>query len=317
MLQFFSTSVPVLELLMMFLILSVACFSFSEIYKRQTVVASLVKASKEKAKKELEGEEVFEAEFGQNEKVSIIQRYDRLFFLSGIRKISGKTYLMLAFLSALFSFIIGNITDGIFLGLFFLTATLVGFYLNLSIHSGRRYADIEENTPMFIAIMANYSKGSSDIVTIIKHAEPRVSGAIQHLLSDFIANADAFGQTDLAFDIARESVENRQLRIILANLKACSHYEANYETVLNQILQQTTQELSVREQRKNLLLEGKVTVGLVAVITGVIVVMIGRMLGLNVMAIMTGSMIGNAILFAQGIVYLFVLCFLFSTGKER
>ena len=55
MLQLFSTSVPVLELLMMFLVLSVACFSFSEIYKRQTVVASLIKASKEKAKKELEG----------------------------------------------------------------------------------------------------------------------------------------------------------------------------------------------------------------------------------------------------------------------
>ena len=59
MLQLFSTSVPVLELLMMFLILSVACFSLSEIYKRQTVVASLIKASKEKAKKELEGEEFY------------------------------------------------------------------------------------------------------------------------------------------------------------------------------------------------------------------------------------------------------------------
>jgi Flp pilus assembly protein TadB len=311
------TALEVLPYIVLCAVLFVACFSFAEICKRQTVVAHVVQKSRERMQREKEGLTTFENAFGAGEKQSLFQRLDRMFLMSGIRSMSSTVYYGITLVAGFAALVLGTVLFKLVLGLFLFAASLVVSYIILSVKSGKRYMEIEKNTPMFLAVMANYSKGSSDIITIMKQVENKLNGTLHQIVHDFITNADVYGETDIAFDIAKESVENYQFRIILMNLKTCSHYEANYEVVLEQMLQQSSQELTAREERRAYMVEGKVTVALIAVITGVIVLMIGHMLNIDSMKVMLANPIGQGILLIQGIIYLFVLAFLFSTDKSR
>lgn len=69
----------------------------------------------------------------------------------------------------------------------------------------------------------------------------------------------AFSLAFIMIDYMKESIDNRQLQTIIINLKNCMHYQANYEEVLMQMMNQVAAGLTAREDRKNVLFEMKLT----------------------------------------------------------
>lgn len=310
------TSLPLLFAL--FLSLFLLIIAVHQIFKRQTVIADAVDRNRKKRLEKEEAERSFTAKYGDVEKKSLVYKYDRLFRLSGVRWITSEHYLYIVLTVAIVMLtMVSGLTTVPALGFLAAAGTCVVGYLNLSIRSNCVYVEIENNTPMFISLISNYAKSSSDILGILKLTEPHLTGQYRRLVHGFIENAELYGSTDIAFDIMKDSVDNHQLRIIIANLKTCSHYEANYETVLSQILQQTTLNLSAKAERKLVLTEGKITVALIAVITGAILVLMSKMFNINIQKVMFDTLVGQAIVVVQGLVYLFVITFLFSVDKER
>ncbi len=113
----------------------------------------------------------------------------------------------------------------------------------------------------------------------------------------------------------KESIDNRQLRTIIMNLKNCSHYQANFEEVLGQMMGQVTAELSAREDRKNALFEMKMTLGIILLMALLIVWLIGNGLGIDVQYILLNNLAGQFLLFVSGFLLLMVLVKMFATDK--
>lgn len=289
-------------------------------FKLQSVWETVSNRYKDKKEQRLLDEAQFIATYGAMENTSFFYKMDRLILTSGLKKIfpwlTGEMFLIVegvAFILGIIEgmAIAGNMLLGIFLGC--MQAVII--YVIVLALSARSYNRIEDGTPLFISILSNHSKGSSDILTIMQSTYSSLDGPIRSLVSRFVYDAERSGNIDMAFDYMRESVDNKQFSTIIMNLKNCMHYQANYEEVLSQMMGQIAATLSAREERKNILFSMKITLVGISVASVVIVKIIGSGLGVDVVSILTGNIIGQVLLFVTGLLYLFVVMKLFVTDK--
>ena len=297
-----------------------ACYLGHQIYLRQNVASSLTNARNKAFGKALDADQKFQEMFGAIEKKSLIYKFDRLVIMSGIKNklpfVSTEGYFIAMIVGAALGFMLGLMFSGnIFLALFLGIATVVILYLVLVSQANKVYNAIEDQTSIFVSLLCNHSKGSTDIVTIMKKVLPSLQNPMYKLVKKFINDADATGDTDVAFDIMKESIDNKQLRTIIINIKNCSHYQANYEEVLQQMMGQITSGLAARAERKNILWNGKILLTTISIMTAIILFIIAGMLGIDIKAVMLGTMIGQFLTFVMGVIYLGVLVKLFATDK--
>ena len=245
--------------------------------------------------KKVKEENWFVSKYGVIENRSFLYKIDRLITMSGLKKtfphLSGEVFIGILFISLITTAIlVSNLAGNVFLGL-------------------------EEDTSLFISILSNHAKGSSDIVTIMTRTLPSMDGPIRELIKKFLLDAEKTGDIDIAFDVMKESVDNRTFQTIIVNLKNCMHYQANYEEVLQQMMNQVAEAMSAREERKNILFSMKITLVSISIMSVIIVALIGKGIGIDVKAILTGNMAGQFILFITGLLYLFVTTKLFGVDK--
>lgn len=270
--------------------------------------------------KKVKEENWFVSKYGVIENRSLLYKIDRLLTMSGLKKtfphLSGEVFIAILFISLIVTAIaVSNIAGNVFLGLFIALAVVTAEFLVVIFLSGRTYNQIEEDTSLFISILSNHAKGSSDIVTIMTRTLPSMDGPIRELIKKFLLDAEKTGDIDIAFDVMKESVDNRTFQTIIVNLKNCMHYQANYEEVLQQMMNQVAEAMSAREERKNILFSMKITLVSISIMSVIIVALIGKGIGVDVKAILTGNMAGQFILFITGLLYLFVTTKLFGVDK--
>ena len=270
--------------------------------------------------KKVKEENWFVSKYGVIENRSFLYKIDRLITMSGLKKtfphLSGEVFIAILFISLIATAIlVSNLAGNVFLGLFIALAVVTAEFLVVIFLSGRTYNQIEEDTSLFISILSNHAKGSSDIVTIMTRTLPSMDGPIRELIKKFLLDAEKTGDIDIAFDVMKESVDNRTFQTIIVNLKNCMHYQANYEEVLQQMMNQVAEAMSAREERKNILFSMKITLVSISIMSVIIVALIGKGIGVDVKAILTGNMAGQFILFITGLLYLFVTTKLFGVDK--
>lgn len=270
--------------------------------------------------KKVKEENWFVSKYGVIENRSLLYKIDRLITMSGLKKtfphLSGEVFIGILFISLIATAIlVFNLAGNVFLGLFVALAVVTAEFLVVIFLSGRTYNQIEEDTSLFISILSNHAKGSSDIVTIMTRTLPSMDGPIRELIKKFLLDAEKTGDIDIAFDVMKESVDNRTFQTIIVNLKNCMHYQANYEEVLQQMMNQVAEAMSAREERKNILFSMKITLVSISIMSVIIVALIGKGIGIDVKAILTGNMAGQFILFITGLLYLFVTTKLFGVDK--
>ena len=270
--------------------------------------------------KKVKEENWFVSKYGVIENRSFLYKIDRLITMSGLKKtfphLSGEVFIGILFISLIATAIlVSNLAGNVFLGLFIALAVVTAEFLVVIFLSGRTYNQIEEDTSLFISILSNHAKGSSDIVTIMTRTLPSMDGPIRELIKKFLLDAEKTGDIDVAFDVMKESVDNRTFQTIIVNLKNCMHYQANYEEVLQQMMNQVAEAMSAREERKNILFSMKITLVSISIMSAIIVALIGKGIGVDVKEILTGNMAGQFILFITGLLYLFVTTKLFGVDK--
>lgn len=293
------------------------------VHKRFTennVWGKVVKKYKDNVDAKVLSEAEFVTRFGTIENNSLLYKLDRLMLLSGIKNrcsfINGEAFLGAIILSSVAGFFEGTILFGNGLaGIFLAVAQAVVLYGFAMALAGKTYNQIEDSTAIFISILSNHAKGSSDIVTIFQNTIPSLSGPLKRIIEKFVMDAESTGNVDIAFDYMKESVDNRQLQTIFVNLKNCMHYQANYEEVLAQMMSQVAAGLSAREDRKNVLFSMKITLIVISIMAVVIVLIIGAGLDIDVAGSLTGNFIGQVLLLITGLLYLMVGIKMFKTDK--
>ena len=299
-------------------------FTFSAIvhnrFKERNVWDNIVKRYRENTDKKLLNEAEFVTRFGSIENNSILYKLDRLVLTSGINNylpwVTGEVMLLGMVMAAMAGFFEGAILfQNVFVAIFLTAAQAVAVYVFFKALSGKTYNEIEDGTAIFISILSNHAKGSSDIVTIMDNTVPALSGPLRGIVQKFVADAENTGNVDIAFDYMKESVDNRQLQTIIINLKNCMHYQANYEEVLVQMMGQIAAGLSAREDRKNILFSSKLTLVVISIMQVIIVWIIGAGLGIDVKQILTGNAFGQLLLLVTGLLYLMVGVKMFGTDR--
>lgn len=275
---------------------------------------------KENAREKLLSEARFISKYGTIENKSLVYKMDRLVLTSGIKKIfpwmNGEVLLAGMGIASILGFVEGIVFAGnILLSVFLAAAQAVLLFVVFKFLSGRIYNKIEDGTPIFVSILSNHAKGSSDIVTIMENTKESLTGPLRDITERFVSDAEATGNADIAFDYMKESVDNRQLQTIIVNLKNCSHYQANYEEVLVQMMGQIASSMSAREDRKNILFSSKLTLIVISITAAIIMWIIGAGLGIDVKGILTGNLAGQIILLLTGLLYLMVGVKMFGTDK--
>ena len=289
-------------------------------FKQNNVWENLATKYRENMDEKMNAEAAFVTKFGAIENSSFLYKLDRLVLTSGIKAflpwLNGE-YLLVGMMIASVAGVIEGVIlfRNIFVALFLAAAQLVAIYAALLSMSGKTYNRIEDDTPIFISILSNHAKGSSDIVTIMQRTIPSLHGPLRTVVQKFIMDAENTGNVDIAFDYMKESIDNRQLQTIIINLKNCMHYQANYEEVLMQMMNQVAAGLTAREDRKNVLFEMKLTLAIISFMAVVIVWVIGTGLGIDVVGCLTGNVFGQILLFITGILYLMVGMKMFGTDK--
>ena len=299
-------------------------FAFAAIlhkrFKERSVWGNLIKRYKDNTEHKLLSEAEFVTRFGAIENNSLLYKMDRLVLTSGAKNIfpwmSGETLLIGMMLAAIAGFLEGNIIAGnVLVAIFLMVAQAVAVYAFFKALSGKTYNQIEDGIAIFISILSNHAKGSSDIVTIMNNTIPALTGPLKGIVEKFVSDAENTGNVDIAFDYMKESVDNRQLQTIIVNLKNCMHYQANYEEVLVQMMGQIAAGLSAREDRKNILFSSKLTLTVISIMAVVIVWIIGAGLGIDVKGSLTGNLFGQILLLITGLLYLMVGVKMFGTDK--
>ena len=289
-------------------------------FKERNVWQNIVRKYKENTDEKILTEAAFVTRFGSIENNSLLYKLDRLVLTSGLKTyfpwMSGEVLLIEMLGLAIAGFFEGTLIFGnIFVALFLAVAQAIVLYVVVKGLSGKTYNQIEDNTAIFISILSNHAKGSSDIVSIMQRTYPSLNGPLRAITEKFVMDAERTGNVDIAFDYMKESVDNRQLQTILINLKNCTHYQANYEEVLVQMMGQVAAGLSAREDRKNILFSMKMTLGVISLTAVVIVLLIGAGLDIDVRGILTGNIVGQALLCVTGFLYLMVGVKMFGTDK--
>ena len=299
-------------------------FAFTAIlhkrFKERSVWGNLIKRYKNNTEHKLLSEAEFVTRFGTIENNSLLYKMDRLVLTSGAKNIfpwmSGETLLIGMMLAAVAGFLEGNMIAGnVLVAIFLMVAQAVAVYVFFKALSGKTYNQIEDGIAIFISILSNHAKGSSDIVTIMNNTIPALTGPLKGIVEKFVSDAENTGNVDIAFDYMKESVDNRQLQTIIVNLKNCKHYQANYEEVLVQMMGQIAAGLSAREDRKNILFSSKLTLTVISIMAVAIVWIIGAGLGIDVKGSLTGNLFGQILLLITGLLYLMVGVKMFGTDK--
>lgn len=278
----------------LFLLIFILFLIVHKRFKERNVWGSIVKKYKENTDQKILSEAEFVTKFGSIENNSLLYKLDRLVVTSGIHKymphFNGEAFLVLMFSLGAAGFFEGSILfSNIFIAIFLAAAQVVAFYVFIKALSGKTYNAIEDSTAIFISILSNHAKGSSDIVTIMQKTAVSLNGPIRTMVEKFIADCESTSNIDIAFDYMKESIDNRQLQTIFMNLKNCMHYQANYEEVLVQMMGQVAAGLSAREDRKNILFSMKMTLIVISITAVIIVWLIGAGLGIDVKGSLTGK----------------------------
>ena len=192
-------------------------------FKERNVWGNIVKRYRENTDEKILTEAAFVTRFGTIENNSILYKLDRLVLTSGLKTyfpwLSGEIFLLAMIVLSIAGFFEGIIIFGNFFVALFLSALqAVILYVVIKGLSGRTYNQIEDSTAIFISILSNHAKGSSDIVSIMQRTYPTLHGPLRAICEKFVMDAERTGNVDIAFDYMKESVDNRQLQTILINL---------------------------------------------------------------------------------------------------
>ena len=156
------------------------------IHKRaleRSVLRQLYRRYKGEHEKRIAQEAGFTAKYGEIENNSLLYRADRMILQSGLKKylpkLSGELYLCLLTVTfPVAAYVAYGMTGNVFLSLFLGVAAVTAEILSVVILSGKTYARIEEDTPLFVSILNNHAKSSTDIVTIMTRTISGLVGPI-------------------------------------------------------------------------------------------------------------------------------------------
>lgn len=267
---------------------------------------------KESIKRELERQKEIEIQGTANNE-TFLAKLDNIIEHSGVKKyirvINSNLLIISAIVvycitSLITLYITGSIVRGLIIGVIIL-AIVAMLFIILCL---KNYVKTEKEIITFINLLQNYSRTSSDISNILGQMAPNLNEPLRTITEDCYSECVRTGNIDLALEKLAKKVNHKKLRIIIQNIALCAKYEANYETVINDSREIIQEYLSGRQQRKAMLRNAMIEIGLILGIGIYLIFSLNTLVETNIFNVLLSSTVGNIII-AYFIILLVVITF--------
>ena len=296
------------SLLFIFLFLT-SIFLFTYL-KNNNVIANGLKNFYDKSEADVAERQRLEKmqliESGNTDKEDFLLKLDKTILYSNIRKyipfLNSNIFIFSMVTLASIALIVTTLLADISMGIL-ASAIIIFTHLSLVLFlSNKNYKKVEENIVSFMNLIENYSKTNNDLITIFGKVYNYLDEPLRSHVQEAYYLGKRTGDTDLALETLQNSVQHKRFREIIRNLAICSHYEANYEEIIEDSRAQLMEYLAGKRERAAMVRNARIELVILCGTSGVVMYMMGSFIGENIITALRSSFLGQMIL-----VYLIVI----------
>lgn len=255
------------------------------------------------------------SEYGAQEHIPKLQKWDRYFTQSGIRQripfLNSQLYLLFFLLGAAAGFFIFLFTSpedmaaGMVKGVLWMISELTTGYMIIKVLRIRRKRNTEKELLPFLNVVDNFSKGDQDLFHILENAGNYLNEPLRSAVLECSRHASGTGKRYEAIQELIYRIEHPKFQEIMHNLDICSRNEANYSEVLGDMRDSLMNYLSNRRETDNILREGKIQILLIIFMGMPMIGMLSGITGISLLS-MSGNFFGRIVICYWVLLLLFI-----------
>lgn len=316
--------IPVLTIIL-FILLFTACYLLiSYLKKHNTIQVNFEKLneSTRKATKELLDDEAKrELEVGIVEKESVILTLEKNIIYSGLKKyipfLNATTYIVGNIIFASLGFIIGTQVWGMIIGIAFAGFVILISKIILALMVSSAYQKVEDNVITFINLIENFSKTDSDIINILCKTIQYLDEPLKTKVEEAYLIGKRTGDSDLALKTLQKNIQHRMFKQIIRSLISCSHYESNYEDVIEDSRNMLMEYLKGKKERSEIARNAKIEIAMLVACSAVVIIMMNSFLSTGIISLLMSNPIGQGILIFTLILIFIMIYQMIFLGKNE
>ena len=289
---------------LLFILVFLSFLALFSYLRKNSVISNSLKNFYEKAENSVKErwrvEKSQEIERGYSDKENLLIKLDKTIKYSNIRKYipflnSNIVIFVLVLLSAT-ALILGAVFGNLVIGIGAAIAVSLTLIIIVLAMANVNYKKTEENILTFVNLVENYSKTNNDLIAILGKAYPYLDEPLKGYVQEAYLLGKRTGDPDLALTTLQNNVQNKRFREIVRNLQICSHYEANYEEVVNDLRQQLIEYLAGKRSKEAMARNARIELSILIATSGVVMYLMGSFMSNNIFAMLNETFVGKLIL---------------------
>lgn len=308
----------------LFVLVFCACYTLFSYLKRYNVIENKIKSFYEKTEADVEErlrlEEIRKAESGNTDDENLLLKLDRTINYSNIKKVipflNSTTYIFTMSIFAAVALIVGTKLSGLAIGIFCGGIVVMIYIVALMILADINYKRVEANVMTFINLVENYSKTNNDLISIMGKIYYYLEEPLKSQVEECYYLGQRTGDVDLALDTLQRNVQHGKFKEIIRNLIICSHYEANYEDVVEDSRDMLLTYLAGKRERAEMARNARIELGILLGACIVVAYMIQTFLGESIIGLLQSNIIGMIILLYCVLCVLLVIFNIIFIGRQ-
>ena len=289
---------------LLFILVFLSFLALFSYLRKNSVISNSLKNFYEKAENSVKErwrvEKSQEIERGYSDKENLLIKLDKTIKYSNIRKyipflISNIFIFVLVLLSAT-ALILGAVFGNLVIGIGAAIAVSLTLIIIVLAMANVNYKKTEENILTFVNLVENYSKTNNDLIAILGKTYPYLDEPLKGYVQEAYLLGKRTGDPDLALTTLQNNVQNKRFREIVRNLQICSHYEANYEEVVNDLRQQLIEYLAGKRNKEAMARNARIELSILIATSGVVMYLMGSFMSNNIFAMLNETFVGKLIL---------------------
>lgn len=316
--------VPGLTIFLFVMVLITSIFLVSYLHKNNIIQNNLEKlneASRRSTKEIFDNEAKRELEVGEEEDKSFILKLEKKIIYSGLKDsipfLNATTFIIINIIFSVLAFIIGTKTLGIAMGMVMFGLVILILNVILSLKVSSSYQKVEDNVVTFINLIENFSKTDNDIINILSKTITYLEDPLRTQVEEAYLIGKKTGNSDLALNTLQKNIQHKMFKQIIRSLVICSHYEANYEDVIEDARDMLMEYLKGKKERAEIARNAKIEIGMLVACSIVVLIMMQSFLGTSIIGLLSSNLIGQGILLFTVILLGYMIYQMIFLGKNR
>lgn len=170
-----------------------------------------------------------------------------------------------------------------FLGVFLLLAGELAFFL---VRKHRAMESVNDNLIKFLDFLGNYSITAGEVTGIFRQVSRYVEEPLKSVLEECYYEAQTTGDTAMALLAMAEKIEHPKFKELVRNMEISLRYSADFTVLVQNSRRSMREHLRTGAERKSLLREAVVNMGILFLMSLVILVTVDGLIDISIWSVL-------------------------------